>query len=600
MGDLYTNQIFIEVLNHLSAAPAAPQLPADLKARLKGVQLAQELAATKRGQYKIRELLRGYQAPLRSRQDFEAEMAVWRAQLLDDENAKKALRKIFKEVTGSEINIPPELRQKTVLEVKKVVDTQHGVVFGLNVFNNEREKLEYQNKEVWADFKDKASESVNVGDKICLIPSLTVEKMIVQAEVAGLSMQSLGRLARCFVEAELPAVTSKVNNIHDENVAEIFSVIEAAIDVDEEIRTVERSLDEVKRAPGKFDLLDIVNVYTKKQHLLLQLRTGFAMTSAEMRTNVQEAADDLGRQALYNLVSPELKVYLMEDVTTKYAMSGQKVTLEILLTEAATLERQKPEWRIKQTMKPPRGIYGTVHGTLVGEEGAAGSVNTIAPDPGDELEEVILEENDDDYEDQEFQDASGEVFLLTGVRRVQMRPSQKQGSVSPGPGRRRFSSSPYKGRVTFIKRYDNHSSRPGRPGSPGTGPRGRGGGGRGRGGDRPTWRRAPAPRGRGGPGSSSGRTGTSKSPSSRKCLRCNSENHLAASCPRFGSHCITRCSICEKLGLLQFHPESLCFRKNNNVSYVRPESRSNSPATKERYGFRARRQGISPETKSKN
>ena len=598
MGDLYTNQIFFEVINHLTAAPAAPQLPADLKARLKGVQLAQELAATKRGQYKIRELLRGYQAPLRSKQDFEAEMAVWRAQLMDDENAKKALRKIFKEVTGSEINVPPELRQKTVLEVKKVVDTQHGVVYGLNVFTNEREKLEYQNKEVWADFKDKASESVNVGDKICLIPSLTVEKMIVQAEMAGLSMQSLGRLARCFVEAELPAVTSKVNNIHDENVAEIFSVIEAAIDVDEEIRTVERSLDEVKRAPGKYDLLDIVNNYTKKQHLLLQLRTGFAMTSAEMRKQVQEAADDLGRQALYNLVSQELKMFLMEDVTTKYAMSGQKVTLEILLMEAATLERQKPEWKIKQTMRPPRGIYGTVQGSLGGEDTVAGNVNTIVPVPGDGDEEVILEENDEDYEDQEFQDESGEVFLLTGVRRVNMRPSQRQGSVSPGPGKRRYSSSPYKGRVTFIKRFDSRSARPGRPGSPGTGARGGGGGGRGRGGDRPIWRRAPGSRGRGGSGP--GRTGTSRSPSSKKCLRCNSENHLAASCPRFGSHCTTRCSICAKMGLLQYHPESLCFRKTSNVIYKRPDSRSNSPATKERYGFRAKRQGISPETKAKN
>ena len=594
MGDLYTNQVFFEVLNHLAGAPATPALPVDLQAKLKGVQLAQELAATKRGQYKIRELLRGYQAPLRSKQDFEAEMAVWRAQLLDDENAKKVLRRIFKDVTGSEVNIPPELRQKTVLEIKKVVDTQHGIVYGLNVFNNEREKLEYQNKEVWADFKDKASEAVNVGDKQILIPSLTVEKMIVQAEMAGLSMQSLGRLARCFVEAELPSVTSKVNNIHDENVAEIFSVIEAAIDVDEEIRIVERSLDEVKRAPGKYDLLDVVNVYTKKQHLLLQLRTGFAMTSADMRKQVQEAADDLGRQALYNLVSPELKVFLMEDVTTKYAMSGQKVTLDLLLTEAATLERQKPEWRIKQTMKPPRGIYGTVHGALGGEEGVAGSVNTIVPDTEDEVEEVILEEADEDYEDQEFQDENGEVFFLQGVRRVQMRPSQRQGSVSPGQGKRRFSSSPYKGRVTFIKKFENRSGRPGRPGSPGPGARGRGDGGRG--GDRRVWRRAPAPsRGRGGSGPSSGRTGTSRSPSGRRCLRCNSENHMARDCRRFGSHCATRCSICEKQGLLQFHPEAVCFRRTN-VIYKRPESRSNSPATQEKYGFRAKRQGISPET----
>ena len=591
MGDIYTQQVFFEVLNHLTGAPAAPVLPVDLQARLKGVQLAQELAATKRGQYKIRELLKSYQAPLRSKQDFEAEMAMWRAQLLDDENAKEVLRRIFKDVTGSEINIPPELRRKTVLEVKKVVDTQHGVVFGLNPYTNEREKLEYQKKEIWADFKDKASEAVIVGEKQFLIPSLTVEKMIVQAEVAGLSMQSLGRLARCFVEAELPAVTAKVNNIHDEDVAEIFGVIEAAIDVDEEIRTVERSLDEVKRAPGKFDLLDVVNVYTKKQHLLLQLRTGFAMTSAEMRKQVQEAADDLGRQALYNLVSQELKIFLMEDVTTKYAMSGQKVTLELLLTEAATLERQRPEWRIKQTMKPPRGIYGTVHGTLVGEEGAAGSVNTVASNPEGEHEEVVLEEAEEDYEDQEFQDENGEVFLLTGVRRVRMRPSQRPLSVSPGPGKRRFSSSPYKGRVTVLKKFESRSARPGRPGSPGTGGRGRGGGQ----GDRPVWRRGPAPRGRGGSGPSSGRTG-SRSPSARKCLRCNSENHMAKDCPRFGSHCTSRCTICQRQGLLQFHPEALCFRKNVNVIYKRPESRSNSPATKERYGFRAKRQGISPET----
>ena len=587
MTEAFTSQVIFDVLNHYNSTT---QLPADLQTRLRGVQLAQELQATRRGQYKIRDLLKNYTAPLRSKQDFEAEIGAWRAHLLDEENTKKVLRKAFEKMTGSEANCPPELRKKTVLDAKNVVGTQHNVVYGLNPFTNEKEKLEYQDKEVWADFKDKAVESVNVGDKQVLIPSLTVEKLIAQAELAGLSLQSLGRLARCFVEAALPAVATKVNNIHDENVSEIFNVIEAAIDVENEIQIVEKSLDEVERKPGKFDLTDVVNVYTKKQHILIQLRTGFAMNSAEQRKRVQQAADSLGLQALYNLVSPETKMFLLEDIQQRYSMSGQECTLERMLMEASTAEKNKPEWRIKTKMKPPSRVYGTVQAAPVGAEEP--NVNTIGGGPDekdDDAEDGVLEENDEDFEDQQFEDADGELFYLSKVRRVHMRPSKRP--TSPG-GRRHISSSPYRGRVTMVKRYESRPPAPSRPQSPGNKRQGKDSGGRGK----PVWKKLPR-NDRKNNNAAPGRT-RSKSPRKKKCLRCNSENHLGDKCPRYGKYCATICNYCKKLGLIQYHPDELCLR-NGKSNWRSPNSRSTSPATQMKYGFKQRR-GLSPLPSPKN
>ena len=592
MADTFDKQVMFDCLNHLSGGS---NLPPELKTRLKGVQLAQKLAATRKGQYKIRELLKNYQAPLRNRQEFETEMESWRAHLMDEENAKKVLRMIFKEVTGSEINAPPELRKKTVLCTKKVVDTMHGVVWGINPFTNSKEKLEYQDKETWTDFKEKSIESVNVGGKQYVITSLTVEKMVGQAEEAGLSLQSLGRLARCFVEAALPSVAAKVNNIHNDDVSAIFSVIEAAIDVEEEIRVVEKSVDEVKRAPGKFDLVDVVNMYTKMQYILTQLRTGFPVNNDELREKIQTSADKLGVQALYSMVSNETRMCLLDEVQTRYSMAGQDLTLERMLSEASHLEKTKPEWRIKTTMRPPTKVYATIQSASGGGEGAeeAASLNTldVEQEQDEEVEEGFLEENDEDYEDQQFVDDEGEVFYLTKVRRVHMRPSKRDGKNfrgSPGTGRRQMSQSPYRGRVTLIKKYERPSQPPApRPGSPGRA--GSGGGPAARG--KPVWRKSGG-RGRGNDKPVTGRT-PSRSPGRKRCLRCDSENHLGKNCTRYGKFSLSACLKCKRLGFYpQYHNEDVCLRDKAS-KWKSPSSRSSSPATQQRYGFRPQR-GISP------
>ena len=599
MADTFDKQVVYDCLNHLTGGSNLPQ---ELQTRLKGVQLAQKLAATRKGQYKIRELLKNYQAPLRNKQEFETEMGSWRAQLMDEENDKKVLRLIFKEVTGSEINAPPELRKKTVLETKKVVDTMHGVVWGINPFTNTKEKLEYQDKETWADFKEKSIESVNVGGKQIVITSLTVEKMVGQAEEAGLSLQSLGRLARCFVEAALPAVAAKVNNIHNDDVSAIFSVIEAAIDVEEEIRIVEKSVDEVKRAPGKFDLVDVVNMYTKMQYILTQLRTGFPINNDELREKIQASADKLGVQALYSLVSNEIRMYLLDDVQTRYSMAGQDLTLERMLFEASQMEKTKPEWRIKTTMRPPTKVYATIQSSAGGGEEAdpAASVNAVDGDQDqeEEIEEGFLEENDEDYEDQQFVDDEGEVFYLSKVRRIHMRPSKRDGKNfrgSPSMGRRQMSQSPYRGRVTLIKKYERSSQppgaksgSPGRPGGPGSPGKGRGdGAARGK----PVWRKFGG-RGRGNDRPVTGRT-PSRSPGRKRCLRCDSENHLGKNCPRYGKFSTSACRKCKSLGFYpQYHNEDVCLRDKLS-KWRNPNSRSSSPATQQRFGFRPQR-GMSP------
>ena len=553
--------------------------------------MVQEHSATRRGQVKIQDLLKKYVAPMRNKQEFENEIENYKTQLLDEENTKEMLRSIFEEVTGSKANIPPELRKKTVVAAKKTVETLHGVVWGYNPFTNEKEKLEYQRKEEWADFKEKAVESVNIGEKQVMIPSLTVEKMISQAEESGLSMKSLGRLARCFVEAALPAVAAKVNNIHDEDIGEIFNVIETAIDVEEEIRLVEKSIEGVKREPGKFDLADVVHNYLGKQLKLTQLRTGLSQREELMKRKIYTAAEELAKQALYNMVSKEVQMHLLEDVQPRYVMTKQELTLEKLLKEATMAEKERPEWRIKTTLRPPNKMYGTVNASSA-ELG--GNINQLDGQDDEDLDNCDAEtreegifEDDNGFEDQYFEDEDGEIRLLSGVRRVQLRRSNRK-SMSPETRRRNFSPSPYRGKVTMVKRWERSRSRDRgrlggrRPGSPSKPRQGGPGGGRGK----PVWRRE---RERGRPGTSNrspARKTPSRSPGRKRCLRCNSENHLAAACPRYGKYCTVPCPICKKEGIFpQFHPAAVCLR-NSSSNYKSPRgSRTNSPATKERYGF---------------
>ena len=562
--------------------------------KVRGVQLVQEHSATRRGQVKIQDLLKKYVAPMRNKQEFENEIENYKTQLLDEENTKEMLRSIFEEVTGSKANIPPELRKKTVVAAKKTVETLHGVVWGYNPFTNEKEKLEYQKKEDWADFKEKATESVNIGDKQVMIPSLTVEKMISQAEESGLSMKSLGRLARCFVEAALPAVASKVNNIHDEDIGEIFNVIETAIDVEEEIRLVERSIEGVKREPGKFDLADVVHNYLGKQLKLTQLRTGLTQREELMKRKIYTAAEELAKQALYNMVSREVQMYLLEDVQPRYVMTKQELTLEKMIKEATMAEKERPEWRIKTTVRPPVKMYGTVNASSA-ELG--GNINQLDGQNDDALDEDNREmreegifEDDNGYEDQYFEDEEGEIRMLSGVRRVQLRRSNRK-SMSPGTKRRTFSPSPYRGKVTMIKKWEKsrsrdrsrNGSRQGgrRSGSPGRPRPGSSGGGRGK----PVWRRERERRRPGVNSRSPAKKTPSRSPGRKRCLRCNSENHLASSCPRYGKYCTVPCPICKSQGIFpQFHPAAVCLR-NSSSNYKSPSSRSNSPATKEKYGF---------------
>ena len=592
MSAEYGNQIVAKALQYM------PNLPEELQIQVSGLQLISEHSSTRRGQYQIQELLKKYVAPMRNKQEFENEMENWRTQLLDEENTKEMLRMVFEEVTGSKTNIPRELQKKTIVAAKKTVETLHGVVWGYNPFTNEREMLEYQNKELWKDFKEKSVESVNIGDKQVMILSLTVEKMINQAEESGLSMKSLGRLARCFVEVEIPSVAAKVNNIHDEDVGEIFNVIEAAIDIEEEMKLIERSMEEVKRAPGKFDLADVVHNYLGKQMKLIQLRTGLTPRDETMRLKILKAAEDITRQALYNLISRETQVHLIEHIQPRYVMTKQELTLEKLIKEATIIEKEKPEWRIKVTMRPPGKLCGTVS-TSVTESGV--SVNTLAGEKADEKDEEMEESReeglyceDEEFEDQQFEDEDGEVFLLSGVRRVQLRPSRKPGKFSPKTGRRAYSPSPYRGKVTMIKRFEKRPPGQKKTGSSPVKP----GEGAGRGTPRATWRREgdrkrPGLRNK----SPAGKT-PSRSPGRRRCLRCYSENHLGANCKRYGKYCATPCWKCKNLGYFpQFHPPNVCLRSSSS-DFRNPESRSSSPATRERYGFKAsQKRGFSPISK---
>ena len=593
--DAYDTQVIVDALSFI------PDVPDELRTRVSGLQLSHEFAATKRGQVKIEKLLKDYQAPRRDRQEFENEMEAWKKELEDDELSKEELRKVFKAITGSAVSFPQELKKQTVLVGKKTVDIKHGVVWGFNPFTGTKEKLEYNQKEDWKDFKERCIESVNLGDRQKLIPSLTVEKLMVEAEKSGLSLMSLGRLARSFVEAEIPSIGAKVNNLHDDHVSEIFKVIESAIDVDEEIRIVQQALQTVKREPGHYDLGDILHNYLGKQIVLTQLRLGFANTNQEAKDLITKAAEETTMQALYNLVSQETLYFLLQDVQAKLHIQKQKVTLAKMLKEAIICERNHPEWRIKTVMRPPNGIFATV--------AVGASVNVVNGDVGEEEEEGILQEADD-FADQQFQDDEGELFYLTGVKRVQLRQSRAGRSDSQGhKPRRSFSASPYRGKVTMLKKYVSTQPRgrgrggP-RAGSPGHGrppsPGGRGGGGRGL----PEWRRSAA-RGRPGYGPrppTKGRT-PSRSPGRKRCLRCGSENHLGKSCPRYGKFCTTQCSICKDRGITLFHEAKVCIKTD---SFKDPKFRSNSPATKFNYGFQKfgyQRVGKSPSPffdKSKN
>lgn len=573
----YSQSVFVETLGYI------PGVPRELRNKLSGLQVAHEHAATKRGQIKIQTLLKNYTAPRRDKQEFENEVEAMKKELEDDEISKEELRRVFKILTGSEVNFPPELKKQTVVSGKSKVDVKHGIVWGYNPYTKEKEKLEYSQKEEWKTFKERCMESVTVGDKQKLIPSLTVEKLITESERSGLSLVSLGRLARSFVEAEMPNVTSKISCLHDSDVAETFQVIESAIDVDAEIKMVQETMNSIRREPGRQDLADVVHNYLGKQIVLTQLRLGFANTDQEKKARITAAAEDTTMNALYNLVSPETSYYLVQDVQALYHLTDQKVTLKDMLKEAIIVEKDKPEWKIKTVMKPPSGLYATVQ---------QGSINVVAEghkNENEEAEEGILED-DEDFEDRAFVDYEGEVFLLSGVKAVQLRQSRQGKANTPGghPSRRNYSPSPFKGKVTMMKRYGksfggggpNRGSPGPRRGSPGPGRGGSSGGSRG-----PVWRRSGA-RGRTQYSARSPVRGQTppRSPGRKTCMRCGSENHLGRSCPRYGKYSQTPCRLCKSKNKTLFHDPSVCLYSSEG-GYKNPNSRSNSPNTKVKYGF---------------
>ena len=133
---------------------------------------------------------------------------------------------------------------------------------------------------------------------------------------------------------------------------------------------------------------------------------------------------------------------------------------------------------------------------------------------------------------------------------------------------------------TFRGGGSNKGSPGPRKGSPGPGRGGSAGGSRG-----PVWRRTGA-RGRTQYTARSPVRGQTppRSPGRKTCMRCGSENHLGRSCPRYGKYSQTVCQLCKSKNKTLFHDASVCLY-NPEGGYRNPNSRSNSPNTKVKYGF---------------
>ena len=135
--------------------------------------------------------------------------------------------------------------------------------------------LVYEGSLEWTSFANKCSEDVgdvdvNNPSKKVMHLSLTLEKLICEAEFRGASREQLGKIILLFLKAKVPDVATKINS-HSEVTKECFKNMDGIVDIKSEMELVNKSMNNVCRRPGEPISL-IGNNYEAKQTLLAKLR----------------------------------------------------------------------------------------------------------------------------------------------------------------------------------------------------------------------------------------------------------------------------------------------------------------------------------------
>ena len=533
--------------------------------------------ASSRGQERVHRLLRNYRAPLLNKADWRSLLQERLTAHRAAEAGKARLRAMWKTRTGNESSHPQVLDATPAPDLRDIYVITEGRTYGVSPFpepNNgqqRKELLVYEGSQEWKAFEDKCT--VEVGDvdihdpkKKKLLLSLTLEKLIQEAEFRGASREQLGKIILSFLRAKVTDVATKINS-HTEVTKECFKNLEGIVDIKGEIELVNKSMDNVARKPG--DPISLVgNNYEAKQILLAKLRNSVGTDNngnlpEEQRRSIVETTTAM----VLKMVHKNVNEHILNESLRWQGTMGGKLTLNMLYKEITRLEWENPSWRITTTLYtksmdslPIEAQVYKVGGELLEE--------------GEELDPY--EEDEDDYEDSEDgEDAlmedpdTGEFYLVrsSGTGRSAGRPRGRLSRPRGGQGGRGQARGQLRPRANVVA---------GQGGARGLGRGAIRGGAQGR--------RLEV----------------------RNCVRCGSPRHLASKCPRFNQFCEKACPNCPENVRPLFHLPALCPYKDganpgaggkypeNWTGYKTPDQRS--PASRARHGFEPRSMSKSPNT----
>ena len=531
---------------------------------------------------------------------------------------KKRLVENLKATQGRNAIIPEELEEIKAPDTKELYFVKNDMTMGVDPFANIGEenttvKLQYAGTLTWAEFKNRCLVEVNPGatdkEKRITIKSLTIEGIIEEAQRRGLTHVQLGKLLLDFTKQTIPELASKANSMESDELDDVLTNLENVIDVDKEIKEVEKALNSVKREPGE-DISIPGASYRAKQIILTRLRASKTVTRTS--STVTKGADSVTITMLLELVHPRVKTEILDIRAMHFKMMNLEWTYQSFITEVREIEKKNPTWNIKSTMYcQSRGMFSLKDAGINVNKIEMNEAETDQEGQGEEYIDPEEDYDDPAYydspsydndgdggedvssDDEVHRDDTGALFLFRGRPLNQRRGrSGGAGAGRPGPMKRQGTSPGQRG-----------ASGRGGPKRPGVNVLQGESRGRGRDAGRRNSRGGSQNRGRSGytrpRAASEGRRFTSGAQAANRemrCFRCNSKNHRSKSCPRFKAFCQEACHHCKKDGKTLFHPPLLCpFRQGSG--YITPAERTS--AEREMFGFRAQ-SPASPITVRKN
>lgn len=297
--------------------------------------------STLKARDRIWSLLRNYREPVMDEAAFKLYLNAQHQELMKQEAEKEYYKEIFIFNTGNRNSYPKALMKIDWPPPHVKYIGQKGLKkIETNPYTKETKLLVYSKTEKWENFKPLAWVSVLTGSTEVEIPSLTVEKMITVCEEHGVSLESLGKIAVDYVKKHMPGVAAMVTNVTSElltgDVALVFTTIANNLNVEEEIRLVEESINGVTRDTSGNGLSEAVNLFFGKQKLLARLRR---------EADIEALAITHTMNAISAMVSEQTASRLMGPIRQQYRDAGLAFTIEMAVLEANKLEEEHPDWK---------------------------------------------------------------------------------------------------------------------------------------------------------------------------------------------------------------------------------------------------------------